>query len=50
MLTYNLQFYPAIRRAGFDLSALKKITAGFIAGALAMIWAAVVQHYIYKAC
>lgn len=31
-----------------NFSALKKITAGFATGAAAMIWAAVVQHYIYK--
>jgi len=44
----DLIIYPALRRAGFDFSPLKKITAGFIGGALAMAWAAVVQHYIYK--
>jgi len=40
--------YPALRRVGFNFSALKKITAGFFTGALAMVWAAVVQHYVYK--
>ncbi|KAF8872957.1 peptide transporter PTR2A [Infundibulicybe gibba] len=40
--------YPALRRAGMNFSALKKITAGFATGAAAMVWAAVVQHYIYK--
>jgi len=40
--------YPALRRASINFSALKKITAGFITGAAAMIWASVLQHYIYK--
>ncbi|KAL9708586.1 hypothetical protein Ac2012v2_008255 [Leucoagaricus gongylophorus] len=44
----DLLFYPALRRAGVNFSALKKITLGFFTGAAAMIWAAVVQHYIYK--
>ncbi|KAF9456670.1 peptide transporter PTR2A [Collybia nuda] len=44
----DLVIYPGLRRAGINFSALKKITAGFIAGCGAMIWAAVVQHYIYK--
>ncbi|KDR79530.1 hypothetical protein GALMADRAFT_243632 [Galerina marginata CBS 339.88] len=41
-------FYPALRRMGLNFTALKKITAGFMTGAAAMVWAAVVQHYIYK--
>lgn len=40
--------YPGLRRAGINFTALKKITAGFFTGAMAMIAAAVVQHYIYK--
>lgn len=44
----DLIFYPALRRAGINFSALKKITLGFFTGAAAMGWAAVVQHYIYK--
>jgi POT family proton-dependent oligopeptide transporter len=44
----DLLFYPALRRAGINFSALKKITLGFFTGAAAMVWAAVVQHYIYK--
>ncbi|KAH7890643.1 POT family-domain-containing protein [Phlebopus sp. FC_14] len=45
----DLVFYPAMVRAGLNFSALKKIAWGFYTGAAAMIWAAVVQHYIYKA-
>ncbi|KAF8148069.1 peptide transporter PTR2A [Crassisporium funariophilum] len=44
----DLLFYPALRRMGLNFSALKKITMGFMTGAAAMVWAAVVQHYIYK--
>jgi POT family proton-dependent oligopeptide transporter len=44
----DLFFYPFLRRCGINFSALKKITFGFFTGAAAMIWAAVVQHYIYK--
>ncbi|PPQ93583.1 hypothetical protein CVT25_005463 [Psilocybe cyanescens] len=40
--------YPALRRMGLNFTALKKITFGFMTGTIAMIWAAVVQHYIYK--
>jgi len=44
----DLVIYPFLRRVGINFSALKKITAGFWTGAAAMIWAAVLQHYVYK--
>lgn len=44
----DIVIYPALRRMGINFSALKRITFGFFTGAAAMIWAAVVQHYIYK--
>ncbi|OBZ77984.1 putative peptide transporter ptr2 [Grifola frondosa] len=44
----DILVYPALRRLGINFSPIKKITAGFFTGAAAMIWAAVVQHYIYK--
>src|ERR1700742_4110227 len=40
--------YPALRRFGIRLTPIRKITMGFYTGTAAMIWAAVVQHYIYK--
>ncbi|KAJ5811997.1 hypothetical protein N7474_008298 [Penicillium riverlandense] len=40
--------YPGLRKMGFRFSAIKKITVGFWLAALAMVWAAVVQYYIYK--
>ncbi|KAK8101811.1 peptide transporter ptr2 [Apiospora kogelbergensis] len=39
--------YPAIARTGFKLTPIKKITAGFAFGTLAMVATTVVQHYIY---
>ncbi|KAI0055438.1 peptide transporter PTR2A [Artomyces pyxidatus] len=45
---FDIIVYPFFRRIGFNFTPIKKITAGFITGAAAMIWAAVVQHYIYK--
>ncbi|GAA5841611.1 hypothetical protein JCM9279_000706 [Rhodotorula babjevae] len=44
----DLFVYPALRRAGINFSPVKKIFAGFICGALAMMCAALVQHEIYK--
>ena len=40
--------YPALRRAGINFSPVKRIAWGFGLGSAAMIWSAVVQHYIYK--
>lgn len=40
--------YPALRKAGIRFTPVKKIAAGFFFGTLAMIWAAVLQHYIYQ--
>ncbi|KAI8969250.1 POT family-domain-containing protein [Mycotypha africana] len=39
--------YPLLRRLKINFAIQKRITAGFIFGALAMVYAAVVQHYIY---
>lgn len=44
----DIFIYPALRRAGINFSPIKKIALGFLTGSAAMIWAAVVQHYIYK--
>ncbi|KAI0266401.1 peptide transporter PTR2A [Gloeopeniophorella convolvens] len=45
---FDIFFYPGLRRLGINFTPIKKITAGFLTGSAAMIWAAVVQHYIYK--
>lgn len=39
--------YPALWRVGIKFTALKKIAGGFFTGSFAMIWACVLQHYIY---
>ncbi|KAF5366603.1 hypothetical protein D9758_008971 [Tetrapyrgos nigripes] len=41
-------FYPFLVRKKIRFTALKRVTAGFFTGAAAMVWAAVVQHYIYE--
>lgn len=40
--------YPFLARIGYPLTPLKRITLGFWTGTAAMIWAAVLQYYIYK--
>jgi len=45
---FDLLIYPALRKAKINFTPIKKITAGFYLGSAAMIWACVVQHYIYK--
>lgn len=44
----DILVYPYLRKKGIRFTPIKKITAGFILGAFAMVWAAVLQHYIYK--
>jgi len=42
--------YPALRKKGINFTPIKRITAGFLTCSAAMVWATVVQHYIYKVC
>ncbi|KAI9570627.1 POT family-domain-containing protein [Boletus coccyginus] len=44
----DLLIYPALARRGWKFTALRKVACGFATGTAAIIWAAVVQHYIYK--
>ncbi|KAI0254495.1 peptide transporter PTR2A [Lactifluus subvellereus] len=44
----DLFVYPGLRKIGINFTPIKRITAGFFAGSAAMVWATVVQHYIYK--
>lgn len=44
----DLWLYPFLRKHKINFSPIKKITLGFYTGAAAMIWAAVIQAYIYK--
>ncbi|GAW13301.1 hypothetical protein ANO14919_026820 [Xylariales sp. No.14919] len=39
--------YPFLRKLGYNFTPIKKITAGFALGTLAMVVGAVIQHYIY---
>ncbi|KAH7318574.1 POT family-domain-containing protein [Stachybotrys elegans] len=40
--------YPFLRKVGIKFTPIKKITAGFFTGFIAMVWATVVQYYIYQ--
>ncbi|KAI1131430.1 POT family protein [Nemania abortiva] len=40
-------FYPFLRKMGYNLTPIKKITVGFALGTLAMVVGAIIQHYIY---
>ncbi|GMK57468.1 hypothetical protein CspeluHIS016_0403020 [Cutaneotrichosporon spelunceum] len=44
----DLLIYPALRKRGIRFTPIKKIACGFFSGSAAMIWAAVLQSYIYK--
>jgi len=44
----DLLIYPALRKAKIHFTPIKKITLGFYTGSAAMVWAAVLQYYIYK--
>lgn len=44
----DIFIYPSLRKMGIRFSPIKRITAGFFTGAAAMVYAAVLQHYIYQ--
>lgn len=44
----DLLIFPALRRAGIKFSPIKKITLGFYFAMAAMIWACVLQAFIYR--
>ncbi|KAJ7702660.1 peptide/h+ symporter protein [Mycena rosella] len=39
--------YPGLRRLGINFSPIKRITAGFLVAALAMVYSAVLEKYLY---
>lgn len=45
---FDQVLYPFLRKHKINFSPIKRITAGFFVGALAMVWAAVLQYYIYQ--
>jgi POT family proton-dependent oligopeptide transporter len=44
----DLFIWPWLRKMRWNFTPIKKITWGFYTGSMAMIWAAVIQAYIYK--
>ncbi|WFD18206.1 hypothetical protein MCAP1_000405 [Malassezia caprae] len=48
VLLFQFVLYPACERYNIPLTPLKRITIGFFLASFAMVWAAVLQHYIYK--
>jgi len=40
--------YPALRKAGIRFTPIKRMAFGFILGSMAMVSAAVIQHFIYQ--
>ncbi|KAF2672812.1 peptide transporter PTR2-A [Microthyrium microscopicum] len=44
----DVLIYPFLRKIGINFSPIKRMFAGFMVGAMAMIWACVLQAYIYK--
>lgn len=44
----DLFVYPALRKARINFSPIKRMTAGFLVGSIAMAWAALTQHWIYE--
>ncbi|KAJ7714126.1 peptide/h+ symporter protein [Mycena metata] len=40
--------YPFLRKIGINFSPIKRITAGFLVAALAMVYSAVLEKFLYK--
>jgi len=40
--------YPVLRKIGINLTPLKRITAGYFVAGCSMLWATILQHYIYQ--
>ncbi|KAK0720790.1 POT family-domain-containing protein [Lasiosphaeris hirsuta] len=40
--------YPFLRKMRLNFTPLKRIAAGYFVAAIAMVWACVLQHYIYQ--
>lgn len=45
---FDYVIYPALRRWGINFSPIKRIYAGFLVAGLAMLYAAILEHYLYK--
>lgn len=44
----DIVVYPFLRKKGIRFTPLKKICAGFIIASFSMVWASVLQYYVYK--
>ncbi|CAO1626697.1 unnamed protein product [Sympodiomycopsis kandeliae] len=44
----DLVVYPLFQKMGFNFTPLKRICTGFFCASFAMVWASVLQYYIYK--
>lgn len=40
--------YPALRKSGIDFNPVRRITLGFFCASLSMVYACVLQHFIYS--
>lgn len=45
---FDYGLYPWLRKMGFHFTPIKRIFVGFLFVGLAMVYAAVLQHYIYE--
>ena len=41
--------YPIMRKGGFELRPMQRITIGFVLASFSLAYAAIVQHLIYSA-
>ncbi|KAL4401703.1 transmembrane transporter [Malassezia pachydermatis] len=48
VLLFQFGLYPMAEKYSIPFTPIRRITIGFILASFSMIWAAVVQHYIYK--
>ncbi|TVY73449.1 putative peptide transporter ptr2 [Lachnellula suecica] len=44
----DLIIYPALRKARINFTPIKRITMGYLIVSMGMVWASVLQSYIYK--
>lgn len=44
----NYLVYPALRKAGINFSPIRRIYVGFLIAGLAMLYAAILQKYLFE--
>ena len=45
---FDQLLYPGLRKLGINFSPVRRITTGFAAATIALVWVAVLQYYIYR--